>query len=157
MKLLKPRNFVVFAMTALSGTVLLHTSQSVQHAEDRLMTLQSSVDREEEKTRLLKAEWASLNRPERLEKLAKEFLDLVPPQPEMLVKGAASIPDKPSPEEDKALFEDEGAGAALQPVSAQTSTPAKSAEKTADQPPAKDDKKFGELMNELSTTGGGKQ
>jgi hypothetical protein len=77
------------------------------------------------------------------------------------VKGAASLPDKPSPEEDKALFEDEGAGAALQPVSVQASVPAKPSEKApekaTDLPPAKDDKKFGELMNKLSTADGGGQ
>jgi cell division protein FtsL len=118
MKLIKPRNFLIIGMTALSGTVLLHTSQRVQNAEVKLEHLESSVSREQEKIRLLKAEWASLNRPERLEKMAREFLNLVPPQPETMVDEVSVLPDVPESDENKGLFEQEGAQAGVQTISA---------------------------------------
>lgn len=161
MKLLKPRNFVIFALTALSGTVLLHTSQSVQHAEDQIGQLEASIDREQEKLHLLKAEWASLNRPERLERLAKEFLDLAPPQPETTTDDAANLPDVHT--DDNPLFQDEGTGAALQPVVMEqpVKAPPKPAvkketpQKQEPKAPAKtDDKAFGDLMKELNVKGG---
>jgi cell division protein FtsL len=79
MKLLNTRSFIFFGLAALSGVVLLHTSQNVQHAEGRVAELEKSINMEQERIRMLKAEWAHLNRPERLEKLAQEFLDLAPP------------------------------------------------------------------------------
>ena len=114
MKVMKPRNFVIFALAALSGAILLHTSQSVQQAEDRLEILRSSVDREREQTRILKAEWESLNRPERLERLAKEFLDLVPPETDTFVDEASSLPEVPDE-----LLNEESPQTVLQPVSMQ--------------------------------------
>ena len=87
MKGIKLRTFVVFALAALSGVALLHTSQRVQHAEEVLAGLQSELGHEEETMRVLRAEWEYLNRPERLERLATEFLDLVPPAPEKMPDG----------------------------------------------------------------------
>lgn len=78
MKLLNPKTFIFFGLAALSGVVLLHTSQNVQHAENRVAEIEKSIAVEQERIRILKAEWAHLNRPERLEKLAQEFLDLAP-------------------------------------------------------------------------------
>jgi cell division protein FtsL len=89
MKLLKPGTFIVFAFASLSGVALLHTSQDVQRAEDRLRTLEASIEREQEQIRMLEAEWMHLNRPERLEKLANEFLDLAPPQTQNILQEAA--------------------------------------------------------------------
>ncbi|MCB1720483.1 MAG: cell division protein FtsL, partial [Alphaproteobacteria bacterium] len=93
MKLLKPRTFVIFALAGLAGAILLHTSQNVQHAQERLEALEQSVQREEEKIRMLKAEWETLNRPERLERLANEFLDLVPPSPDQMTGKEVHLPE----------------------------------------------------------------
>lgn len=93
MKLLKPRTFIIFALVGLAGAVLLHTSQNVQHAQERLEALEQSVQREEEKIRMLKAEWETLNRPERLERLANEFLDLVPPSPDQMTSEEVHLPE----------------------------------------------------------------
>ncbi len=84
MKVMKPRTFIVFAFAAISGALLLHTSQTVQDAQSRLEDYERTIENEKEQIRLLKAEWASLNRPERLEKLANEFLDVLPPAPEQM-------------------------------------------------------------------------
>lgn len=164
MKFVRPRTLLIYALTALAGTVLLHTSQSVQHAEQRIAELNASIEREHEKVRLLKAEWASLNRPERLEKLASQFLDLVPPAPETIVEGVAVLPDMRQTPEGRGLFDEEGAGAALQSASASASEPAAGKasapvvavpEKEPQavlpaMPPARDDRSFSDLVTELS-------
>lgn len=149
MKLLRPRSFVIFALAGLSGAVLLHTSQEVQQTEERLHEMEYSMQQEREKLQLLRAEWASLNRPERLEHLAQEFLDLAPPQPDQLLNQASSLPQ--IPEEAPLMNEDEGPGI-LQPVAFD---PPKAAPAPA--PPAKPEKAappsapkgFDELLKEL--------
>ena len=73
MKHLNPRTFVIFGLAGLLGVILLHTSQNVQNAEEKLAALESEVAREEEKIRMLQAEWVHLNRPERLERLAVDI------------------------------------------------------------------------------------
>lgn len=92
MKLIRPRTFVIFALAALSGAVLLHTSQSVQKSEERLEMLELAKYRDQEKIRMLRAEWETLNRPERLEKLANEFLEMVPPSPDQMAKTPDPLP-----------------------------------------------------------------
>lgn len=65
---------IVFAVVA--GTLLFKTSQSVQRAEQDLSEVQKQVRTENESLRILTAEWDYLNRPERLEKLTLENLDM---------------------------------------------------------------------------------
>lgn len=79
MKKLSFRYIAVLAMAVLTGALLLHTSQQVQHAEDELRALNRAVQAEQETIDYLKAEWAYLNTPSRLEYLAQEFTGLVPP------------------------------------------------------------------------------
>ena len=85
MKNLKPRTFIVYTFAAISGVILLNASQQVQEAQGRLDTYEKSIENEEEQIRMLRAEWASLNRPERLERLANEYLDLLPPAPDQMM------------------------------------------------------------------------
>ena len=103
MKGIKLRTFIIFALVGLFGAALLQTSQRVQHAEEVLEVTQAELAHEEETMRVLRAEWEYLNRPERLERLATEFLDLVPPapkkMPETLVNEAAALPEKPLEDE----------------------------------------------------------
>lgn len=160
MKFLKPRTFVIFALAGLAGAVLLHTSQSVQQAEEKLEALELSKYREEEKIRMLKAEWETLNRPERLERLADEFLDLVPPAPGQMSGGAQALPD-PAPIE---YEREEQYEPVLQPVAFEAEKPvrvptpkvkpprAPGASETIPQQKPEAEKGFGELLDEL---GGG--
>lgn len=131
MKVLKPRTFIVFAFAAISGALLLHTSQTVQEAQSRLEGYERSIENEKEQIRLLKAEWASLNRPERLEKLAEEFLNVLPPAPEQMYDhDMREFASDPEPEFEQGRdFEP-----VLQPVSVQSqpqpaAVPPKPAEK----------------------------
>ena len=157
MKFLKPRTFVIFALAGLAGAVLLHTSQNVQQAEERLEALELSKYREEEKIRMLKAEWETLNRPERLERLADEFLDLVPPAPEQISGDTEVLPD-PTPIE---YEREEQYEPVLQPVAFEAEkavhvpTPkvkparAPKAPETISQQKPEKEKGFGELLDEL--------
>lgn len=67
-----------FALAGICGTVLFHTSQQVTDGRSALNRLDREILREEESIRVLKAEWSYLNQPERLEKLAAQYLELVP-------------------------------------------------------------------------------
>ena len=78
-----------------SGALLFQTSQSVQRAEYELSQAQRHVGTEEESLRILTAEWDYLNRPERLEKLTLENLDMDETQAEgtIFVGEAAELPE----------------------------------------------------------------
>jgi len=51
---------------------------SVQNIQREVVAMKDSLAHEKEALHLLKAEWAYLNRPERLQRLAQQHLDLVP-------------------------------------------------------------------------------
>ena len=70
---------VLLVALAASGSLLLQTSQSVQRKEDELYQVHQEIAREKLAIEVLNAEWAYLNSPQRLESLAKDYLDLVPP------------------------------------------------------------------------------
>lgn len=99
MKKIKLRSMVILALTVISGAALLHTSQNVQHAEERVRALEASIAKTEEDIRALNAEWAFLNAPERLEKLAAQYLDLKAPVP---AQDALPVPEKMPPLEEAA-------------------------------------------------------
>jgi cell division protein FtsL len=75
----------VFLAMCVSGGVLMHVSQSVRRAERDLARLDLSIEREKEALRVLDAEWSMLNSPERIEALAKRYLDLDLPDAAQLV------------------------------------------------------------------------
>ena len=72
MKFINLRSVFVLFFAAGLGAALLHTSQSVQNAGDRLAGLERSVRAEREAVAVLRAEWEYLNTPQRLERLAVE-------------------------------------------------------------------------------------
>jgi hypothetical protein len=65
-------------LAAICGGVLFYTTQRVTDGRARLAILDEDIRKETETIRVLKAEWSYLNQPERLEKLAREYLDLAP-------------------------------------------------------------------------------
>lgn len=65
-------------LAVICGTVLFHTSQSVQEGQAEIAALKRQIGAEEEALKILRAEWSYLNQPARLEKLAAEHLDLAP-------------------------------------------------------------------------------
>ncbi len=80
------------ALAAMVGFGLFHVKYEVQRLESELHQLNSEIIKEQRQIHVLKAEWAYLNRPERLSALALKHLDLVP----MDAGHSGSIKDLPS-------------------------------------------------------------
>lgn len=149
MKIFKPRTFVIFALAGLLGAALLHTSQNVQRAGERLRVMEISVLRDQEKTRTLRAEWESLNSPERLEELAESFLDLLPPSSDQMALESSALPDA----QPVGFEAEQSAAPVLQPVSlggrVAPSPLRKPAQKIKQKPRAEKAKSFDALIGEL--------
>lgn len=82
-----------------SGALLFWASQSVQRAEKNLSEVKSYAATEQESLRVLSTEWDYLNRPERLEKLVSENLDLddVDAQKKNILESVNQIPEPVAP------------------------------------------------------------
>ncbi len=70
---------IAIGAAVLSGVALFLTAQKVQTAETRLQLLQDASASEKQSMRVLHAEWDYLNRPDRLEALARDHLNMTPP------------------------------------------------------------------------------
>ena len=53
--------------------------------DERIAVLDKEVEKERDALAVARAEWSLLNRPERIERLAKKYLELAPAQPAQLV------------------------------------------------------------------------
>ena len=60
------------------GFGLFHVKYKVQALEDDLRRLNAAITEEQEQLHVLAAEWAHLNRPDRLEALARRHTELAP-------------------------------------------------------------------------------
>lgn len=69
---------VYMACFAALSMGLYLVKYSVQNVQREVVAMKDNVAREKESLHLLKAEWAYLNRPDRLQRLASAHLDLVP-------------------------------------------------------------------------------
>jgi hypothetical protein len=78
MKRLVP--FFWLALVLIAGGTLMQISNQVDMKERELRKLNAQLMAHEDSIRVLKAEWAYLNQPQRLEKLSAKFLTLQPVQ-----------------------------------------------------------------------------
>lgn len=76
------------------GVLLFHTSQKVVDGQEKLSALEKNISTEDESLRVLSAEWSYLNKPERLEKLARQHLKLEPMKGRQFVT-LQNLPDTP--------------------------------------------------------------
>jgi len=73
--------------------MLFWTSQAVQQKEDVLSGLKKELSHELESTRVLSVEWDYLNRPQRIEKMAREQLGMILPTSGGVAKSIDDIPE----------------------------------------------------------------
>ena len=85
--------FVFIALFGVSAG-LYHVKYSVDHMERLGIGLKAKIADEQEAMRILEAEWSSLNRPDRLQKLSSQYLELAPVLVTQVVSFSA-IPEKP--------------------------------------------------------------
>ena len=90
------QSIAVMVLAVALGAGLLYTSQATQDADDVLARLQKAIEREGEAIALLDAEWAYLNSPQRLEKLAVEFYGVETPSASQMIDGTEAL-DLPFP------------------------------------------------------------
>lgn len=81
-----------YALAIVAAMALFWTSQTVQKAEDRLERVRHDLARERESLHVLHAEWDYLNRPERIEALARKYLKMEPAGASTLIARAGDLP-----------------------------------------------------------------
>lgn len=85
----------ILAIAALIGSAIYAYTikyDTIFHAE-KIVKLKHEIEREQDEIDMLRAEWAHLTRPERIEELARKFLDLQPSTLSQIVR-ADALPDK---------------------------------------------------------------
>lgn len=100
MRLFRISNILSFAVATVCGVLLFWTSQAVQQKESQLSQLRKNLTQETETIRVLSVEWDYLNRPQRLEQLARDQLHMEPPSVKEVVRSVNEIPEP--------MFEEEG-------------------------------------------------
>ena len=80
------RSTLLFLLMSLGvGFLLFQVKYAVVEIEDKLIVVTRQMKREQENIHILKAEWTHLNEPQRLQKLAEKFLDVVPANVQQMV------------------------------------------------------------------------
>ncbi len=119
-----------FVLAVAAGTALFHTSQDVQNILDETVLVEQATAEERESLRVLKAEWAYLNQPERLERLAAEHLELAPMTGGQLAN-LDRVPEKNSGPALVAETKKPGSATAAQPASLSSAKPPQKAAQQA--------------------------
>lgn len=65
-------------LSLVIGFVLFQVKYAVVEIEQKLAQTLQQIKREKDNIHILKAEWSHLNEPQRLQKLAEKFLDIMP-------------------------------------------------------------------------------
>lgn len=144
---IKLSSFTALLLALLSGSALFWVSQQVQKGEREQRKLQQVVSQEQEAIRVLDAEWDYLNRPDRLEVMAHEYLKMSPVKADSLVQNINMIPEPaaiPLPPADKPLLVSANQ-AKKAPPAAKPLRPAPPAAPITD----KDEQSFNQLLDTL--------
>jgi len=94
------RRFVLVAALALmAGAMVLNTSMKTRVQEDRLAQINREIASEQERIRVLTAEWHSLKSPDRIEALTRRYIKDMNTIKPVQIASLADIPDRlPEPE-----------------------------------------------------------
>ena len=152
----KIRVSAILAIVAavLAGVALFLTAQKVQMAEARLQQLQDNTASEKQSMRVLHAEWDYLNRPDRLEALARDRLNMTPPQAGEVVGSPAGLADPvPAPAPAHKPIVKAQPAVLRAPVASVPDPAAAAMEKPVAPQPATDRRSFQDLLTDLDKKG----
>ena len=96
--MLKLANFTLVLVTLGTASVLYNLEHTTRGQERTIAKAKAEMVDSAEAIKLLKAEWSSLTRPDRLQRLAEEQLKLQPVKATQIISVAdvaAKIPDTP--------------------------------------------------------------
>lgn len=85
-------SILILCVAGVAGLILFQTSQNVQRTERELHNVRESLAKELETVRVLETEWDYLNRPDRIEELAQQHLNMQRPDLESLVSNSRRVP-----------------------------------------------------------------
>lgn len=89
------RRYIVWiGLVSIAAAVVLNTSLQTRQQQDRLAAITREINTEQERTRVLVAEWHSLKTPERLEALARRHLRGYDTIKTMQLAGLGDVPDR---------------------------------------------------------------
>ena len=165
MKFFRVSTLLALTLSASSGFMLFSTAQKVQQADSEQRRMQTSVAQEEQTIRVLRAEWDYLNRPDRLEALVKNNLELIPAQPNSVREDTSDLPGMAEPvvPARKPSFNPSYSSPVAKAIPAVLESPSSSSppqalpKPTAPQSPESPQKDFNKLLNELAPAGGDDQ
>ena len=84
--MLKFANGMLVGAVLISAAMLYGLEHTTRNLERQIAKVKVSIDDEDEAVKLLNAEWSSLIRPERIQKLAEENLHWVPLKAHQIVR-----------------------------------------------------------------------
>lgn len=75
---------LVLGLAALA-TVIYQVKYEARSLDEKIALLERQIEEERDSLAVARAEWSLLNRPERIERLAKKYLELNPANPQQIV------------------------------------------------------------------------
>jgi cell division protein FtsL len=75
---------LVLGLVALAY-VIYQVKYEARALDERIVVLHKEIEQERDALAVARAEWSLLNRPERIERLAKKYLKLAPANPQQLI------------------------------------------------------------------------
>lgn len=81
---MKYSTILFFLLAFAVGFILFKVKYEVVDIEQKLTQVAFQIEREKENIHILKAEWSHLNEPQRLQKLAEKYLDIIPVKTEQI-------------------------------------------------------------------------
>lgn len=96
--MIKLLNAILVCCVLAGGFVLYSLEHETRGLEREIAKTQKAIGDEREQTKMLNAEWASLTRPDRLQKMAEEQLQLQPVTASQIVTTEelpGRVPDQP--------------------------------------------------------------
>lgn len=103
MRLFRISNILSFTIAIVCGVLLMWTSQAVQDKEGQLASIKAKLAHETDTMRVLTVEWDYLNRPQRLEELARTQLGMEAPAASEVVRNVSDIPEPMMIEEEPVI------------------------------------------------------